>query len=302
MTRRAGFACLLGAPNVGKSTLLNHVVGASISIVTHKAQTTRARTRGIVQRGDTQIVLVDTPGLFDPRRDLDRAMVADAWRGAADADAIILIIAAERGVGSANRQALDKIATFGRPLAVAINKIDLVDRSRLLRIADTLRELAPIDAIFMISARRGDGVEDVVTWVAGAMPPGHWLYPDDMLGDLSMRDIAAELTREKLMLSVHDEIPYQLTVETERWTNLGHGKVRIDQIVYVSRDSHRRMIVGAGGTGIKRIGVAARQAIASILDLDVQLFIRVKTRPKWLSERQRYEAMRLDMKDAARLR
>ena len=299
MTSHAGFACLIGEPNVGKSTLLNRIVGNRISIVTHKAQTTRARVRGIVQRCAAQIVFVDTPGIFKPRRGLDQAMVADAWRGAADADANILLIASERGITPANHNALTRLAKFRCPLAIAFNKIDLIERPHLLSLVDEIRHLAEIDAIFMICARRGDGVEDLVSWAAAKMPPGPWLYPDDMIGDMRLRDAAAEITREKLMLSLHDEIPYQLTVETESWTETGKHAVRIEQIVYVTRDSHRRMIIGAGGRVIKSIGTASRRAIAKFLGMDVQLFVHVRTRPGWMKEKHRYESIGLNIADIA---
>lgn len=296
---RCGFVALIGEPNAGKSTLLNAMVGAKVSIVTHKVQTTRARIRGVALEGDAQIVFVDTPGLFRPRRRLDRAMVAAAWGGAADADIVVLLIEAHRGLTDgveAILTALEERAT-GRPVALAINKIDRVKAETLLALAEQMNARFPFVRTFMISAEKGYGVADLRVWLAGELPTGPWLYPEDQIADLPLRMIAAEITREKLTLRLHQELPYQLTVETEQWEDRPDGSVRIDQIVYVARDGHKGIILGKKGETIKAVGQLARAELETFLDRKVHLFLQVKVRPNWLEEAERYSEMGLDFSD-----
>jgi len=300
---RAGFVALIGEPNAGKSTLTNRMVGAKVSIVTHKVQTTRARIRGIALEGAAQIVFVDTPGLFRPRRKLDRAMVAAAWGGAADADIVVLLIEAHRGLTEGVRSILDRMADElpkTRPVALAINKIDRVKAEVLLKLAETMNAAFPFARTFMISAERGHGVEDLKRWLAETLPESPWLYPEDQIADLPLRLIAAETTREKLTLRLHEELPYQLTVETEGWEERADGSVRIDQIVYVAREGHRGIILGKGGETIKAVGQAARAEIAAFLERPVHLFVQVKLRERWLDEPDRFRAMGLDPDEGRR--
>ncbi|QYZ69695.1 GTPase Era [Neotabrizicola shimadae] len=297
---RAGFVALIGEPNAGKSTLLNRMVGAKVSIVTHKVQTTRARIRGVCMAGQSQIVFVDTPGLFRPRRRLDRAMVKAAWGGAADADIVVLLVEAHRGLTEGVDAILSRLKDElprDRPVALAINKIDKVKAENLLPMAQKFGEAFPFAKVFMISAERGYGVEDLKDWLAGELPEGPWLYPEDQLADLPMRMIAAEMTREKLTLRLHEELPYQLTVETEKWEDRPDGSARIDQIVYVARDGHKGIVLGAKGETLKAIGTQARAEIAEFLGRPVHLFLTVKVRPNWLDEAERYSEMGLDFKD-----
>ncbi|MFN3144508.1 MAG: GTPase Era [Paracoccaceae bacterium] len=296
---RCGFVALIGEPNAGKSTLLNAMVGAKVSIVTHKVQTTRARIRGVALEGVAQIVFVDTPGLFRPRRRLDRAMVAAAWGGAADADIVVLLIEAHRGLTDgveAILTALEERAT-GRPVALAINKIDRVKAETLLALAEQMNARFPFVRTFMISAEKGYGVDDLRVWLAGELPTGPWLYPEDQIADLPLRMIAAEITREKLTLRLHQELPYQLTVETEQWEDRPDGSVRIDQIVYVARDGHKGIVLGKKGETIKAVGQLARAELETFLDRKVHLFLQVKVRPNWLEEAERYSEMGLDFSD-----
>lgn len=299
MTTRAGFVALIGEPNAGKSTLTNHLVGAKVSIVTHKVQTTRARIRGVALEGDSQIVLVDTPGLFKPRRRLDRAMVAAAWGGAADADVIVLLIEAHRGVTKGVETILDQLPEVARkrPVALAINKIDKVSSDVLLGLTQDMNDRFPFVETFMISAEKGYGVADLKTWLAGMMPESPWLYPEDQIADLPMRMIAAEMTREKLTLRLHQELPYQLTVETEHWEERPDGSARVDQIVYVARDGHKGIVLGKKGETIKAVSQAARAELEEFLGRKIHLFLQVKVRPNWLEESERYSEMGLDFKD-----
>lgn len=297
---RAGFVALIGEPNAGKSTLLNRMVGAKVSIVTHKVQTTRARIRGVCMAGQSQIVFVDTPGIFRPRRRLDRSMVKAAWGGAADADIVVLLIEAHRGLTEGTRAIIDRIAEEmpkGKPVALAINKIDRVKAEVLLALAQKMNEAFPFAKTFMISAERGHGVEDLKDWLAGELPESPWYYPEDQLADLPMRMIAAEMTREKLTLRLHEELPYQLTVETEKWEERADGSARIDQVVYVAREGHKGIVLGKGGETIKAIGAAARAEISEFLGRPAHLFLTVKVRPNWLDEAERYTEMGLDFKD-----
>lgn len=296
---RAGFVALIGEPNAGKSTLLNRMVGARVSIVTHKVQTTRARIRGIAMHGPAQVVFVDTPGIFRPRRRLDRSMVAAAWGGAADADIIVLLIEAHRGLTPGVQEILDNLRekSSGRPVALAINKIDRVAAPALLGLAERLNASFPFVRTFMISAEKGHGVDDLRAWLAAALPEGPWLYPEDQIADLPMRMIAAEITREKLTLRLHEEIPYQLTVETEHWQERDDGSARIDQVIYVSRPGHKGIVLGKGGETIKGVSRAAREEIAEFMGRPVHLFLRVALRENWLDEAERFREMGLDFRD-----
>ena len=299
MTTRAGFVALIGEPNAGKSTLTNRMVGAKVSIVTHKVQTTRARIRGVALEGDAQIVFVDTPGLFQPRRRLDRAMVAAAWGGAADADVVVLLIEAHRGVTPGVEKILEGLADIGkgRIVALAINKIDRVKSEVLLALTKAMNERYPFAETFMISAEKGYGVDDLRKWLAERMPEGPWLYPEDQIADLPLRMIAAEMTREKLTLRLHQELPYQLTVETENWEERPDGSARIDQLIYVMRDGHKGIVLGKKGETIKAVSQAARAELEEFLGRKVHLFLQVKVRPNWLEEAERYSEMGLDFKD-----
>ncbi|QBY02297.1 GTPase Era [Rhodophyticola sp. CCM32] len=301
MTTRAGFVALIGEPNAGKSTLLNRMVGAKVSIVTHKVQTTRARIRGVAMAGEAQIVFVDTPGLFRPRRRLDRAMVAAAWSGAADADVVVLLIEAHRGLTEGVQAILDGLAyrAGGRPVALAINKIDRVKSEVLLALTEKMNAAFTFEKTFLISAEKGHGADDLKTWLADTMPEGPWLYPEDQIADLPMRMIAAEMTREKLTLRLHQELPYQLTVETEGWEERKDGSARVDQIIYVMRDGHKGIVLGNKGETIKAVSKAAREELETFLDRRIHLFLQVKVRPGWLEEAARYSEMGLDFKDGA---
>lgn len=296
---KAGFVALIGEPNAGKSTLLNRMVGAKVSIVTHKVQTTRARIRGVALEGDAQIVFVDTPGLFRPRRRLDRAMVAAAWGGAADADITVLLIEAHRGITEGVENILTQMneVAKGRRVALAINKIDRVQAEVLLQLTQDMNERFAFEQTFMISAEKGHGVQALREWLAGELPESPWLYPEDQIADLPMRMIAAEMTREKLTLRLHQELPYQLTVETENWEERKDGSARIDQIIYVSRDGHKGIILGNKGETIKSVSKAAREELEEFLGRRVHLFCQVKVREKWLEEAERYSEMGLDFKD-----
>ncbi|MCL4128798.1 UNVERIFIED_CONTAM: hypothetical protein GTU68_017781 [Idotea baltica] len=299
--KRAGFVALIGEPNAGKSTLLNRMVGAKVSIVTHKVQTTRARIRGVAMEGDSQIVFVDTPGLFQPRRRLDRAMVAAAWGGAADADVVVLLIEAHRGVTEGVERILEGLADIGkgRKVALAINKIDRVQSEVLLALTKDMNDRYAFADTFMISAEKGHGAQALREWLAGEMPEGPWLYPEDQIADLPMRMIAAEMTREKLTLRLHQELPYQMTVETENWEERKDGSARVDQIIYVIRDGHKGIVLGHKGETIKAVSKAAREELTEFLGRKVHLFLQVKVRPNWLEESERYSEMGLDFKDGA---
>ena len=300
MTTRAGFVALIGEPNAGKSTLLNRMVGAKVSIVTHKVQTTRARIRGIAMEGEAQIVFVDTPGLFRPRRRLDRAMVAAAWGGAADADIVVLLIEAHRGLTEGVKAILASLrerAVEGQTVALAINKIDRVKAETLLALSAELNEAFPFARSFMISAERGYGCDDLKSWLGQTLPEGAWLYPEDQIADLPLRMIAAEMTREKLTLRLHQELPYELTVETEAWEDREDGSTRIDQIIYVAREGHKGIVLGHKGETVKVIGQQARAEISAFLERPVHLFLTVRLRENWLDEAERYENMGLDFRD-----
>ncbi|MCF3973046.1 GTPase Era [Paracoccus salsus] len=298
-TTRAGFVALIGEPNAGKSTLLNRMVGAKVSIVTHKVQTTRARIRGIAIKDASQIVFVDTPGIFRPRRRLDRSMVAAAWGGAADADIILLLIEAHRGLTDGAQAIIDQLKALDRqtPVALVINKIDRVKSEALLALSQKLNEAYPFERSFMISAEKGYGCDDLAGWLAARLPEGPWLYPEDQIADLPMRMIAAEITREKLTLRLHEEIPYQLTVETEAWEERKDGSARVDQVVYVSRPGHKGIVLGKGGETIKAVGQAARGDLEEFMGRRVHLFLQVKVRENWQDEAERYGEIGLNFRD-----
>ena len=302
---RCGFVALIGEPNAGKSTLLNRMVGAKVSIVTHKVQTTRARIRGIAIEGAAQLVFVDTPGLFRPRRRLDRAMVKAAWGGAADADVVVLLIEAHRGLTEGVRAILEALAAQLPPArdGGARHQQDRpgAGGDGCWRLSAEMNAARDFAATFMISAERGHGVEDLRRWLAGRMPEGPWLYPEDQIADLPLRLIAAETTREKLTLRLHQELPYELTVETEGWEERKDGSVRIDQVVYVARDGHKGIALGPKGATIKAVGQAARAEIEAFLGREVHLFLTVKVRPNWLEERERYRRDRARLPGRRRL-
>jgi len=292
--RRCGFVALLGAPNAGKSTLLNHIVGAKVSIVTPKVQTTRTRVLGIAMRDQAQIVFVDTPGIFQPKRRLDRAMVAAAWAGAADADIVVLLVDAQKGVTGDVRRIVEGLQKAGRKAILALNKIDLVRRDSLLKLAANLDESGIFTDIFMISATTGDGVDDLAELLVGRLPEGPWLYPEDQLSDMAERQLAAEITREKLFLELRQELPYALTVETEEWEDKPDGSVRIAQIIYVQRDSQKSIVLGKGGQMIKTVGATSRADLEAMMGCRVHLFLFVKVREKWGDDPERYRDWGLD--------
>ena len=299
MTTRCGFVALIGEPNAGKSTLTNHMVGAKVSIVTHKVQTTRARIRGVALEGDAQIVFVDTPGLFRPRRRLDRAMVAAAWGGAADADIVVLLVEAHRGITPGVETILTTLSEFPQSakIALAINKIDKVEAKQLLKLTKDLNDRFAFAETFMISAEKGHGTAALRHWLAENLPEGPWLYPEDQIADLPLRMLAAEITREKLTLRLHQELPYQLTVETEAWEERADGSARIDQVIYVMRDGHKGIVLGKKGETIKTISQLARAELEEFLGRKIHLFLQVKVRPNWLEESERYSEIGLDFKD-----
>jgi GTP-binding protein Era len=293
-TTSCGFAALIGVPNVGKSTLLNALVGSKVSIVTPKVQTTRALVRGIAIEGSAQIIFVDTPGIFAPRRRLERAMVGSAWSGTRDADLVALLVDSRKGVQDEDESILRGLADIRAPKALVLNKVDLVEKSRLLALTQALNERAAFAATFMVSALTGDGVADLKSWFAAHVPPGPWLYPADQISDAPLRHLAAEITREKLFLRLHQELPYQSTVETEVWKELRDGAVRIEQTIYVERESQRKIVLGKAGATIKAIGAAARIEIAVAIEQPVHLFLFVKVREGWGDDPERYREMGLE--------
>ncbi len=291
---RCGVVALIGAPNAGKSTLLNRLVGAKVAIVTHKVQTTRARLRGIALEGASQIILVDTPGIFAPRRRLDRAMVEAAWGGAADADLTLVLIDAAKGLDEENRALLSRLSASRGPFALVLNKIDQVKKETLLALAEEAASLAEFEAVFMLSALKGDGVDALRQFLAGAVPEGPWLFPEDQISDAPLRSAAAEITREKLYLRLHEELPYASTVETSAWKALKDGSIRIEQTVFVRRESQRKIVLGKGGQTVKAISMEARKEIAEMAGAAVHLFLFVKVRPKWEDDPERYREMGLE--------
>ena len=296
---RSGFVALIVEPNAGKSTLLNRMVGAKISIVTHKVQTTRTRIRGVSIENQSQIIFVDTPGLFIPRRRLDRAMVAAAWNGAADSDITLLMVEAHRGLTEGVEKIISSISEIGMngKLALVINKIDKVKVNDLLSLSKEINDRYLFVETFMISAEKSKGINDLRRWLAYNLPEGPWLYPDDQISDMPLRMIAAEITREKLTLRLHQELPYQLTVETEKWEEKADKSVRIEQIIYLSRSGHKGIVLGKQGETIKAVSMASRLSIEEFLGARVHLFLRLKVREKWMEETERYSEMGLDFKD-----
>jgi len=291
---RCGFVALIGAPNVGKSTLINALVGAKVSIVTPKVQTTRTLIRGIAIEGQAQLIFVDTPGIFAPRRRLDRAMVGTAWGSTQDADLVALLIDSRKGVMDDDEAILRALGDVRPAKVLVLNKVDLVAKPALLALTQKLNERAGFAATFMVSALSGDGTADLKSWFAAHVPAGPWLYPEDQISDAPARQLAAEITREKLYLRLHQELPYQSTVETEVWKELKGGAVRIEQSIYVERESQRKIVLGKGGQAIKAIGAAARADIAAAIEQPVQLFLHVKVREGWADDPERYREMGLE--------
>jgi len=291
---RCGFVALIGAPNVGKSTLVNALVGEKVSIVSRKVQTTRALIRGIVIEGGAQIILVDTPGIFTPKRRLDRAMVTTAWTGAHDADLVCVLLDARLGLDAEAEAIFDKLAGVQHPRMLVINKIDQVAREKLLALAKAANERMTFEQTFMISALSGDGTDDLRTALAAALPAGPFLYPEDQMSVAPMRHLAAEITREKIYQQLHQELPYQSTVETDSWTERKDNSVRIEQTIFVERESQRKIVLGKGGATIKSIGAAARKEIAEIVGHPVHLFLFVKVREDWGNDPDRYREMGLE--------
>ncbi|MCH4539653.1 GTPase Era [Ochrobactrum sp. POC9] len=291
---RSGFVALIGAPNAGKSTLVNQLVGTKVSIVTHKVQTTRALVRGIFIEGQAQIVLVDTPGIFRPKRRLDRAMVTTAWGGAKDADIILVLLDSQGGLNENAEALLASMKDVRQKKVLVLNKVDRVDPPVLLDLARKANELVTFDQTFMISALNGSGCKDLAKYLAENVPNGPWYYPEDQISDMPMRQLAAEITREKLYLRLHEELPYSSTVETERWEERKDGSVRIEQVIYVERESQKKIVLGHKGETIKAIGQSARKEISDILEQTVHLFLFVKVRENWGNDPERYREMGLD--------
>jgi len=291
---RCGFVAVIGAPNVGKSTFVNAMVGSKVTIVTQKVQTTRTTIRGIAIEGSSQIIFVDTPGIFAPRRRLDRAMVTVAWTGAQDADIVALIMDAQRGLHDETPEIMEKLAGVGAAKILVVNKVDLVEKPSLLGLVSTANERLKFDATFMVSAQSGSGIADVKHWLAARVPPGPWLYPEDQISDAPMRALAAEITREKIYLRLHQELPYHSTVETDSWKELRDGSVRIEQTIFVERESQRKIALGKGGQAIKAIGAAAREELSQLIEKPVHLFLFVKVREGWADDPARYREMGLE--------
>lgn len=291
---RCGFVALIGAPNVGKSTLVNALVGSKVTIVSRKVQTTRALIRGIVIEGASQIILVDTPGIFSPKRRLDRAMVTTAWSGAHDADLVCVLLDAKKGIDDEAQAIIDKAASVAHEKILVVNKVDLVPREKLLALVAAANEKLSFARTFMISAISGDGVEDLRRALAEMVPPGPFHYPEDQMSDAPMRHLAAEITREKIYSHLHQELPYQSTVETDSWTERKDGSIRIEQTIFVERDSQRKIVLGRGGATIKSIGAQSRKEIAEITGVPVHLFLFVKVRENWGDDPDRYREMGLE--------
>lgn len=289
-----GFIALVGAPNAGKSTLLNSLVGTKVSIVTHKAQTTRSQVRGVVTTGQAQLVFIDTPGIFAPKRRLDRAMVDSAWGGAGDADIVALIVDVDRGLTPELEKLIEGLENISHPRILILNKIDTVKNEDLLKLSEAINAKLRFEATFMISALKGYGVQDFMDWCIKHIPPGPWHFPEDHLTDLTMAITAAEITREKLFLRVHDEIPYNSTVETESFKIQKDGSYKIDQVIYLSRESHKKIVLGAGGQTIKSIGAESRKELMAMYEVPIHLFLFVKVREKWGDDPERYREMGLE--------
>ncbi len=291
---RCGFVAVIGVPNAGKSTLVNLMIGTKVSIVSHKVQTTRSTLRGIAIEGNAQIVFIDTPGIFPPKRRLDRAMVERAWSGAGDADLVLLLVDARKGIDDETRGIAEGLSGLKQDVILILNKIDLVERDSLLQLTSDLNELYAFSETFMISALKGDGVADLKNYLADKCLPGHWHFPADQISDAPKYYIAAEITREKLFHRLHDELPYASTVETESWVDQKDGSIRIDQVIFVMRDSQKPIVIGKNGRTIKDIGAEARAELSDILGCKVHLFLFVKVRGKWGDDPARYKAMGLD--------
>lgn len=292
--RHSGFVALIGAPNVGKSTLVNRLVGTKVSIVTRKVQTTRALIRGIITHNNTQIVLVDTPGIFTPKRRLDRAMIATAWSGAKDADMVLVLVDAAKGLDEETEEVFASLSKVKQEKILVINKVDSVPRPSLLELAKKLNEGQQFSETFMISALKGTGCDDLLDYLAKKLPEGPWYYPEDQISDMPMRQLAAEITREKLYMRLHNELPYASTVETESWEERPDGSVKINQIIYVEREGQKKIVLGKKGETIKAIGQAARKELMEILEQKVHLFLFVKVRDHWSDDPERYREMGLD--------
>lgn len=290
----SGFVALIGAPNVGKSTLVNRLVGTKVSIVTRKVQTTRSLIRGIITHNNTQIVLVDTPGIFTPKRRLDRAMVTTAWSGAKDADMVLVLVDAAKGLDEENEEVFASLSKVKQEKILVINKVDSVPRPSLLELAKKLNEGQQFSETFMISALKGTGCDDLLDYLAKKLPEGPWYYPEDQISDMPMRQLAAEITREKLYMRLHNELPYASTVETESWEERPDGSVKINQIIYVEREGQKKIVLGTKGETIKAIGQAARKELMEILEQKVHLFLFVKVRDHWSDDPERYREMGLD--------
>ncbi len=290
-----GFCAVIGAPNAGKSTLVNQLAGSKVSIVSRKAQTTRARIRAIAIEGNTQIVFVDTPGIFTPRRKLDTAMVANAWSGAGEADAVLLIVDARKGLDDEVRTIISGLGQANLKPALVLNKVDAVPRDKLLPLTEELTALFQFSRVFMVSAINGDGVADLKLYIAEQMPEGPWLYPGDQTADIQLRFLASEITREKLYERLHDELPYASTVETETWEERKDGSVRIGQIIFVERDTQKMIVLGKGGQTIKQIGQLARTELEALFERKVHLFLFVKVRENWAEDPERLRNMGLDL-------
>ena len=293
---RCGFVAVVGPPNAGKSTLVNRLVGAKVSIVSPKVQTTRSRVLGIamVEELSAQLIFVDTPGIFEPKRRLDRAMVQAAWNGAADADLTAVVVDAQRGEDDDSRRIVERLVQRGKKACLVLNKIDLIRRDQLLGLASSLSASGVFDPVFMISATKGDGVADLMAYFANQVPEGPWHFPEDQISDMPQRLLAAEITREQIFLQLHQELPYAATVDTEQWQDRDDGGVRIDQTIYVMKDSQKAIVLGKGGSRIKAIGERARHELEQLLERRVHLFLHVKTRGSWHEERQHYRMLGLD--------
>jgi len=291
---RCGFVALIGAPNVGKSTLVNALVGSKVTIVSPKVQTTRTLVRGIAMEGRSQLVFIDTPGIFAPRRRLDRAMVTSAWSGAHDADIVALLIDAKSGIDEEADAILGRLGDVASRKLLILNKVDLVQKPKLLALAQEANGRAPFAATFMVSALTGDGIGEVKAWLAAQAPEGPWHYPEDQISDAPLRSLASEITREKLFNRLHQELPYRSTVETDSWKELRDGSVRIEQTIFVERESQRKIVLGKSGQSIKAIGAEARTEIAKIIDQPVHLFLFVKVREDWGDDPERFREMGLE--------
>lgn len=291
---RCGFVAIIGAPNAGKSTLINRLVGTKVSIVSRKVQTTRVAVRGIALEGAAQIIFVDTPGIFAPKRRLDRAMVGAAWGNAGDADVAALLVDAHKGADGETGAILERLPQIAAAKVLVLNKIDRVEPPKLLELAAKLNKAVPFTQTFMISALRGHGVAKLRQELGRLMPPGPWLYPEDQVSDMPLRLLAAEITREKIFERLHDELPYASTVETELWKDLPDGSVRVEQTIYVMREGHKKIVIGEGGRTIKAIGTAARKEISEAAEQKVHLFLFVKVRENWIDDAERYREMGLD--------